>query len=179
MDAIDCFALYGTVNWEMDDVQKFVSSMHCIFGQLNVPATHYVCYETPRQKNGHRIGSTRNVQKKISSLYTNDLRLKALEFYSLPKGYDFPYLDYRAYFARCEDFIVLAYHTDMCNVIAEDTVISELRNHISPIWGEHFQAAKGDRVIHCFGKFKNNPYGKNLKDDFYDLSVHVIKQFKL
>lgn len=185
MNMIDCFALYGTVNWEMNDVQEYVSAIPRVFSHLNVPATHYGYCETPPQKYGPRIGSFRNVQKKISALHANGLKLKSLEFFSLPRGYNLPYSDYRAYFGRGVGHLVLAYDLDECNLFAEDALISEMCNHILGIWGEHFQIKKGDQpVTRCWDQCENNPYGQNLSHDFsiryYDsIPVHVIRQFKL
>lgn len=180
MDAIDCFALYGTVNWEMGDVQKYVSAMSLVFKYLNIPATHYGYCEEPLQKYGPHIGSIRNVQKKICSLYSNGLRLKTLEFFSLPKGYGFQYSDYRAYFARGVDYLVLAYDIDTCNPFSSDALIAEMRKHISAIWGEHFLIRKGEQPLtYCMGQFESNSRGENLEHDFYIQSVHVIEQFKL
>lgn len=178
MNTIECIALYGIVNWKLDDVQKYIAVARSIFDFLKVPATHYGYCEEPFQKYGSRIGSVRNVQKKVDALYSSGLRLKSLEFFSLPKGYNFQYADYHAYLARGEDYLVIAYDPDYCNFLDVDELLSEMCKHITAVWGERFHIERGEQPLtRCMDQYANNPLGEKLSHDFYEHSIHVVNQF--
>lgn len=180
MNEIECVALYGKIDWGIDDVHNFISGMKSVFSLLNVTATQYGYCETPFQKYGSRMGSARNVSKKVDSLYAEGLKLKTLEFFSLPKGYSFQYTDYIAYFARGIDYLVIAYDTAQCNAPDTNLLLTKMGEHISAVWGEHFRIPKGDQPLtHCMDAFSKDPLGCNTPEDEKIDGVQIIKQFVL
>lgn len=159
MNEIECIALYGKINWDIEDVYKFIAGMESVFSLLNIAATQYGYCETPFQKYGPRMGSVRNVRKKVDSIYTNGLRLKTLEFFSLPKMYTFQYSDYIAYFARGVDYLVIAYDPTQCSSPDTMLLLAKMSEHISAVWGEYFRIPKGEQpVTHCMDEFSKNPH---------------------
>ena len=180
MNEIECIALYGKIDWNINDVHNFITGMKSIFSLLNVTATQYGYCETPFQKYGSRMGSVRNENKKVDSLYADGLKLKTLEFFSLPKGYGFQYADYIAYFARGIDYLVIAYDTTQCNAPDPNLLMNEMRKHISAVWGEYFRIPKGEQPLtHCMDAFSRNPLGCNFPENENSDGVQIIDQFVL
>lgn len=178
MDKIECISLYGKINWDIEDTNKFVEGMKDIFALLNITATQYGYCEIPFQKYGPRMGSPRNVSKKISSLYSNGLKLKTLEFFALPKNYAFQYSDYFAYFARGVDYLVIAFDPTQCNMPDIKLLLTKMNEHISAVWGEHFRIPKGDQPLtHCMDEFSRNPLGSNTQEVEIGEAIQIIKRF--
>lgn len=178
MDEIACVALYGKVSWDIEDVIKFIAGMESAFSFLHVAATHYGYCETPFQKYGPRIGSVRNVRKKVDSIYANGLRLKTLEFFSLPKTYTFQYSDYIAYFARGVDYLVIAWDPAQCGSPDTRLLLAKMREHISAVWGEYFTIPKGEQpVTHCMEAFSKNPLGSSVPGAKQGDGIQVIRRF--
>jgi len=181
---IDCWAFFGPVEWNIDNVYKYIDSVRRIYAMFGTKETHYGFAETPYGTiKGAHIGSARNVLKKVDAVYTKEATLKSLEFFTLPKEWNFAYSDYGIYLCRGQDYIVLGYDTELFCSVPIETIISEMRTQISPVWGEHFQITKGNQpLVHCMDKFKQNPRGEGLVCNTYiqELQpIHIVKQFKM
>ena len=181
---IDCWALFGRADWSAESVNNFISSAHRVYELVGAKETHYGFAEHPYGTiKGAHIGSTRNVNKKVETVYAKGAALKSLEFFSLPKEWDFAYSDYGVYLGRGQDHIVLGYDTELFRSAPIEAIISEMRTQISPVWGEHFQITKGNQpLVHCMDKFKQNPRGEGLICNAYiqELQlIHIVKQFKM
>lgn len=180
---IDCWAFFGKVDWSIESVYEYITSARRIYELFGSKETHYGFSETPHGTvKGAHMGSARNVAKKVESIYSKEAKLKTLEFFSLPKNYNFQYSEYGIYLARSKDFMVIGYDTEMYPEISIEPILSEMKKHITPVWGEHFQIEKGNQpYVYCMEKFEKNPTGENLQSDVYVekwQTIYIVKQFK-
>lgn len=180
---IDCWAFFGPVHWDIETVYQYIESAHRIYSLFGSKASNYGFCEIPHGTvKGVHIGSTRNVLKKVDTVYSKGATLKSLEFFSLPKGWNFAYSDYGIYLSRNKDFIVLGYDTTRFPSIPLEAILTEMQAQIQPVWGEHFQITQGKQpMVYCMDKFQKNPNGDNLVCDTYIRTlqpIHIIEQFK-
>lgn len=180
---IDCWAFFGNVNWSIENVYEYITSAKRIYELFGAKETHYGFSETPHGTvKGAHIGSARNVIKKVEVIYSKEAKLKTLEFFSLPKNYNYQYGEYGIYLARSKDFMVIGYDTQVFREVPLETVLSEMKKQMTPVWGEHFQIEKGNQpFVYCMEKFEKNPTGENLQSDVYVeklQTIYVVEQFK-
>lgn len=120
---------------------------------------------------------------KVDVVYAKEATLKSLEFFSLPKEWNFAYSDYGIYLCRGIDYIVLGYDTEMYHLVPLEDILSELKAQLHPLWGEHFQITKGNQpLVYCIDRFEKNPQGENLISDSYIQKlqpIHIVEQFKV
>lgn len=181
---IDCWAFFGKVDWDIESVYNYIASANRIYALFETKATRYGFCENPYGiiKGAHG-GSAKNVLNKVDDIYSKETKLKTLEFFSLPKNYNFQYSDYGIYLARSEDFMVIGYDTELYPEAPIKTVLFEMKNQMMPIWGENFQITKGNQpYVYCMDRFEANPNGENLIRDTYIEKwqpIHIIEQFRV
>ena len=180
---VDCWAFFGTVDWSIESVHEYIASVKRIYELFGIKETHYGFCENPYGViKGSHIGSARNVTKKVESIYSKDAKLKTLEFFSLPKNFKFQYSDYGVYIARSKDFMVIGYDTKMYPEVSIEPILLEIKKHITPVWGEHFQIEKENQpYAYCMDRFEKNFTGENLQSDVYVEKwqpIYVVEQFK-
>lgn len=181
---IDCWALFGEVNWCIDSVYTYISSAKRIYELFGAKDTHYGFSAAPYGViKGANIGSSRNVAKKVELIYSKDAELTSLEFFSLPKDYNYQYGEYGIYLSRSKDFIVIGYDKEQYPQAPIEAVLVEMREQLVPVWGEHFAITKGHQpLVYCMDRFIDNPVGENLIRDAYVEKlqpIHIIEQFKM
>ncbi|MBR5805793.1 MAG: hypothetical protein IKY30_03345 [Oscillospiraceae bacterium] len=180
---IDCWAFFGNVNWSIESVYEYITSAKRIYELFGAKETHYGFSETPHGTvKGAHIGSARNVIKKVEAIYSKEAKLKTLEFFSLPKNYNYQYGEYGIYLARSKDFMVIGYDTEMFSKVPIETILSEMKAQMIPVWGEHFQITKGNQpYVYCMDRFEKNMTGNNLVCDMYVEKlqpIYIVEQFK-
>ena len=180
---IDCWAFFGKVDWDIESVYNYIASVNRIYALFEAKATRYGFCENPYGMiKGSRGGSAKNVLKKVNDIYSKEAKLKMLEFFSLPKDYDFQYSEYGIYISRSEDFMVIGYDTELYPEAPIEAILLEMKNQMIPIWGEHFQITKGNQpYVYCMDRFETNPNGENLIKDTYVEKwqpIHIIEQFR-
>lgn len=180
---IDCWAFFGKVDWDIESVYNYIASVNRIYALFEAKATRYGFCENPYGMiKGSRSGSAKNVLKKVDDIYSKETKLKMLEFFSLPKDFNFQYSEYGIYISRSEDFMVIGYDTELYPKAPIEAVLLEMKNQMTPIWGEHFQITKGNQpYVYCMDRFEANPNGENLVKDTYVEKwqpIHIIEQFK-
>lgn len=181
---IDCWAFFGRVDWSIRSVYEYIASAKRIYELFGVKETHYGFSEIPYGTvKGANIGSARNVAKKVEIIYSKEAKLKTLEFFSLPRNYNYQYGEYGVYLARAKDFIVIGYDTEVFTNVSIETVLSEIKAQMTPVWGEHFQITKGNQpYVYCMDRFEKNTAGENLVCDKYIEKlqpIYVVEQFKV
>lgn len=158
----DYWAFFGKVDWSIESAYEYIASVKKIYELFGSKETHYGFSEVPYgTMKGAHMGSYRNVIKIVESIYSKGAELKTLEFFSLPKNYTFQYSDYGIYVARSKDFMVIGYDTEMYPEVSIEPILSEIKKHITPMWGEYFQIEKGNQpYVYCMERFEKNPTEK-------------------
>lgn len=180
---IDCWAFFGNVDWNIERVYEFITSAKRIYELCGAKETHFGFSEIPHGTvKGAHIGSARNVLKKVDTIYSKDAKLKSLEFFSLPKGYNFQYSEYGIYLARSKDFIVIGYDTNTYPDVPIKAILTEMKEQITPVWGEHFQITTGNQpYVYCMDRYEKNTTGENLVCDVQIerlQPIYIVEQFK-
>ena len=181
---MDCWAFFGTVDWEKDRVYEYIASVKRIFALFGTNENRFGFAETPYGTiKGAHMGSPKNVGKKVEAIYSFGAQLKALEFFALPKDYNFQYSDYEIYISRNTDFMVIGYDSELFDKVPIELILDEMKNQMVPVWGEHFRITKGNQpLVYCMDRFEKNPGGENLIQDAYIEKwqpIHIIEQFRV
>ena len=180
---IDCWAFFGKVDWDIESVYNYIASVNRIYALFETKATRYGFCENPYGIiKGSHGRSAKNVFKKVDDIYSKEAKLKMLEFFSLPKDFNFQYSEYGIYISRSEDFMVIGYDTELYPEAPIDTVLLEIKNQMIPVWGEHFQITKGNQpYVYCTDRFEKNMTGENLVSNQYIEKlqpIYIVEQFK-
>lgn len=181
---IDCWAFFGKVDWAKENVYDYIAAVDRIYALFETKATRYGFCENPYGTiKGTHGGSAKNVLKKVDDIYSKETKLKMLEFFSLPKDFNFQYGEYGIYISRSEDFMVIGYDMELYPEAPIEAVLLEMKNQMAPIWGEHFQITKGNQpYVYCMDKLETNPNGEKLIKDAYIEKwqpIHIIEQFRV
>ena len=181
---IKCYSFYGYADWSRESVNRYMECAGEIFQLCERSATHYGYCSEPLVKNGHGIGSVRNLCKKVDRIYNDGNKLRSLEFFDLPKQYVCQYSEYSVYLGRGKDYILFAVDASCINDIPFEEINLLLIKNISAVWGEHFKADNDAPIIaYCMNQYSGNTTGSNLVSNstlsLYGEEIYVIDQYKV